>query len=174
MSISTIILIAVIFFIIVLLFAFTSRQLGDTAVWPFYPRKILSEPEQILYFRLVTALPDHVILSQVQLSRVLGVKKGNNFQAWNNRINRMSLDFVVCKKDFSVLAVIELDDKTHSKPERVKADQKKNKALADADVRMIRWNAQRIPSVQAIQNEVFSSMPTVMIEIDIPSRSETA
>ncbi|MCX8146832.1 MAG: DUF2726 domain-containing protein, partial [Azovibrio sp.] len=69
---------------------------GADEVWPFYAKKPLSQPEQVLYFRLVKALPEHIILAQVQLSRLLGVKKGNNYQAWLNRINRMSADFVVC------------------------------------------------------------------------------
>lgn len=69
-------------------------------VWPFYAKKPLSQSEQVLYFRLIQALPEHIILAQVQLSRLLGVKKGNNYQAWSNRINRMSADFVVCKQGF--------------------------------------------------------------------------
>jgi len=45
-------------------------------------------------------------LAQVQVSRVLGVKSGHKFHEWNNRINRLSYDFVVCAKDASVLAAI--------------------------------------------------------------------
>ena len=37
-----------------------------------------------------------------------GVKKGHNFRAWQNRIDRMTADFVVCSKDSTVMAVIEL------------------------------------------------------------------
>jgi len=42
-----------------------------------------------------------MVLAQVQLSRVLGVKKGFNPREWNNRINRMSYDFVVCSSSTS-------------------------------------------------------------------------
>src|SRR5450759_2472748 len=125
--------------------------LGDEA-WPFYAKKPLSQPEQILYFRLVQALPEHIILAQVQLSRLLGVKKGNNYQAWFNRINRMSADFVVCNKDSSIVAVIELDDATHQKEDRQVADAKKDKALASANVRVIRWQVKAIPDVANIQS----------------------
>jgi very-short-patch-repair endonuclease len=68
------------------------------------------------------------------------VKKGNNFQKWFNRINRMSADFVVCAKDASVLAVIELDDATHEGQQRKAADAKKDKALSAAGIRIVRWN----------------------------------
>lgn len=130
--------------------------IGDQA-WPFYAKKPLSQPEQVLYFRLVQALPEHIILAQVQLSRLLGVKKGNNYQAWFNRINRMSADFVVCNKDSSIVAVIELDDATHQKEDRQAADAKKDKALASANVRVIRWQAKAIPDVANIQSTLMNN-----------------
>ena len=33
----------------------------DDDPWPFYAKKLLSPPEQVLYHRLATALPDHVV-----------------------------------------------------------------------------------------------------------------
>jgi very-short-patch-repair endonuclease len=132
-------------------------------VWPFYAKKPLSRPEQVLYFRLVQALPDHIILAQVQLSRLLGVKKGNNYQAWFNRINRMSADFVVCKKDSSIVAVIELDDATHEKEDRQAADAKKDKALSSADIRVLRWKVSAIPDIAAIQDEF---IPVIVVNVD--------
>lgn len=120
-------------------------------LWPFYAKKPLSQPEQILYFRLVQALPNHIILAQVQLSRLLEVKKGNNHQAWLNRINRMSADFVVCNKDSSIVAAIELDDTTHQREDRQATDIKKNKALESAGVQIIRWQTNAMPDLGTIQ-----------------------
>ncbi|MGH6622946.1 MAG: DUF2726 domain-containing protein [Burkholderiaceae bacterium] len=128
--------------------------IGD---WPFTPRKPLSAPEQVLYFRLCTALPDHLVLAQVGLSRFLGVKRGNNFHAWNNRINRMSVDFLVCNKDASVVAAIELDDASHRNPDRVSADEKKDKALGAAGVRLLRWHVNSMPDDAAIRVQVTSA-----------------
>ena len=127
--------------------------------WPFYARKPLSEPEQILYFRLIKALPDHIVLAQVQLSRLLGVKKGNNHQAWFNRINRLSADFVVCNKDSSVVAVIELDDSSHEREDRQKTDAKKDKALAAAGVPVIRWQTKALPGDAAIKQLLLPHYP---------------
>lgn len=103
--------------------------------WPYYAKTVLSQPEQALYHRLVAALPEHIVLAQVQLSRVLGVQKGFDLNAWNNRINRMSYDFLVCEKDFGV---IELDDRSHEKASRIEADTKKNQATAAAGIPLIR------------------------------------
>lgn len=127
-------------------------------IWPFYAKRPLSQPEQILYFRLIEALPDHIILAQVQLSRFLGVKKGHNYQSWSNRINRMSADFVICKKDASVVAVIELDDSTHQKLDRQIADSKKDKALTAAAIKVVRWQAKAIPDLSEIKAAFFTQL----------------
>ena len=123
------------------------------AVWPYYVKKPLTQPEQVLYHRLVRALPEHIVLAQVQVSRVLGVKKGFNFHEWNNRINRMTYDFVVCAKDASALAAIELDDSSHDAPSRQAADKKKDKATSDAGLRLIRWHVKSLPDEGAIRQE---------------------
>ena len=161
MGLIVLLLVVVVAVVVFLAFLKAKGQggIGDQA-WPFYAKKPLSQPEQVLYFRLVQALPEHIILAQVQLSRLLGVKKGNNYQAWFNRINRMSADFVVCNKDSSIVAVIELDDATHQKEDRQAADEKKDKALASANVRVIRWQARAIPDVANIQS-VFMNNTTV-------------
>ena len=151
---SIILLLAIVVVVVIVLAILKAKAQGGTgdAVWPFYAKKPLSPPEQVLYFRLIQALPEHIILAQVQLSRLLGVKKGNNYQAWTNRINRMSADFVVCHKDSSIVAVIELDDASHQRKDRQAADAKKDKALASSDVRVVRWQAKSIPDITAIQS----------------------
>lgn len=148
--------IVLIILVLLILALIVTKKLGlfpglDSATWPFYVKKPLSQPEQILYHRLVHALPDHIVLAQVQVSRILGVKKGSKFNEWNNRINRLSYDFVVCAKDSTVIAAIELDDKSHEKASRQSADGKKNKASADAGLRLIRWNVRSLPNDQTIR-----------------------
>ena len=128
-----------------------------SSVWPFYVKRPMSQPEQVLYHRLTRALPDHIVLAQVQVSRVLGVKKGANFHEWNNRINRLSYDFVVCSKDSTVVAAVELDDKTHESDDRASTDEKKNKASADAGLRLLRWHVRSLPSEEAIRQELLVS-----------------
>ncbi len=135
----------------VLLALAKKKQPADSGPWPYYAKRPLSPAEQILYFRLNKAMPDHIVLAQVQLSRLLGVKKGNNHQSWLNRINRMSADFVVCHKDSSILAVIELDDATHNESKRQEADAKKDRALSDAGIIIYRWQAKMIPDEAAIK-----------------------
>ena len=135
------------------------RAGGSDGTWPFYVRRPLSQPEQVLYHRLIRALPNHIVLAQVQVSRVLGVKKGSNFNEWNNRINRLSYDFVVCGKDSAVLAAIELDDRSHESKSRAAVDERKNKATADAGLRLIRWQVGALPDEEAIRTTL-AVLPT--------------
>ena len=142
--------------------------------WPYYARKPLSQPEQVLYHRLINALPEHIVLAQVQVSRVLGVKKGFNFHQWNNRINRLSYDFVVCGKDATVLAVIELDDKSHERAERQEADRKKERATEAAGLRIIRWNVKSLPDQAEIQAVLSLKKPNSVVEGGLPKKREPA
>jgi hypothetical protein len=150
MLVVTLVLLAVVAVVFVMLKRRASSGSGD-APWPFYAKKPLTQPEQVLYHRLVAAMPECIVLAQVQLSRILGVKKGFNFNEWNNRINRMSVDFVVCLKDSTIVAAVELDDKTHEKASRVEADAKKGKALTAAGVALVRWQVSALPDENAIR-----------------------
>ncbi len=128
-----------------------AAEADDQAPWPFHAKRPLSQPEQVLYHRLVAALPEHIVLAQVQLSRVVGVDKGFNAGGWMNRINRMSFDFVVCRKDATVVAAVELDDRSHESPERIEADVKKSRAAGSAGIRLVRWNVKALPDQDDIR-----------------------
>jgi very-short-patch-repair endonuclease len=88
------------------------------------------------------------------VSRVLGVKKGFRFHEWNNRINRMSYDFVICDIAATVIAAIELDDKSHERDDRGETDAKKSKVATDAGLRLIRWHVRSLPDESAIRREL--------------------
>jgi len=148
-----------------------NRSAADPSPWPFYVKRLLTQPEQVLYHRLVKSLPNHVVLAQVQMSRVLGVKRGFRFHEWNNRINRMSYDFVICDKAATVIAAIELDDKSHESERRIDSDAKKGKATTDAGLRLIRWHVKSLPDELTIQRELSASdasldgaLPSIYVE----------
>lgn len=127
------------------------------AVWPYYAKKPLASPEQVLYQRLVTALPGHIVLSRVPVSSVLGVKRGSDFGRWNQRIHHLHYDFVVCSKDANVLAAIALEGKQHSPQEHARATGIKERASAAAGVQLLRWQAKALPDPVAIQ-EILGAM----------------
>ena len=78
-NILLLVLVTIGFFVVLRLLKPGGQRDTSSEPWPFYPKRPLTSPEQVLYHRLVKALPDNIVLAQVQVSRVLGVKKGNNF-----------------------------------------------------------------------------------------------
>ena len=144
-----------------MLVAYALRRRGGAQQWPYYARRVMTPPEQALYHRLLRALPDHVVLAQVQVSRALGVQKGHDFHAWNNRINRLSFDFLVCARATTPSAAIELDDKTHERADRREADARKTQAAAACGIPLHRWNVAALPDIDAIKAAIAPRAPAL-------------
>lgn len=122
---------------------------------PLYAKKVLNDKEQVLYWRLIYTFPDHVILAQVALSQLLGVEKGTkNRQSVANRFRQLCADFVICERDFSALAVIELDGLSHDHPQRASADSRKAHAIESAGLTLIRINVADMPSEAALRAQL--------------------
>lgn len=68
-------------------------------------------------------------------------------------VHGLSLNFLVCLKDSTVVAAIELDDKTHEKTSRVEADAKKEKALSAAGIKLARWNVSALLLLRSLDAE---------------------
>ncbi|WP_341936256.1 DUF2726 domain-containing protein [Marinimicrobium sp. C2-29] len=119
-------------------------------LWPFIAKEVMTRTEKRIYRQLQSALPEFEIMAQVQLSQIIEVKKGHDFYKWFNRINRMSIDFVILNKELKALAAIEIDDCTHRDPKRMEADAKKNKALRSAGLTILRWEPNKMPSNEVI------------------------
>ncbi len=115
---------------------------------------LLSAPEQNMYQRLVEALPEHVVLAQVAFSQMITVEGGSredNFRKFGTARQKVA-DFVVCDQSFEVIAVIELDDSTHSSAK----DEKRDEIIREAGSKTIRWRATKQPSPDEIRRLVLS------------------
>ena len=119
--------------------------------WPYRVKTLMSQPEQVLYYRLTDAFPSYLIFTQVSLSRVLTVKKGRNPLPWYNKLSKMSLDFVICSPDANILLAVELDDATHRRPERTRADKTKDRAMRSANVLLVRYPITAIPDAAILR-----------------------
>lgn len=127
----------------------------DLAVWPFAPMPFMTDSEVRFFARLQEAMPNCLIFAQVQLSRLVSCTDEQDQKFWFNRINRMSADYVLVHPNAQqVLAVIELDDWTHDRPERRRADAKKDKAIRSAGLAMIRFDGRKMPDVNQIREQI--------------------
>ncbi len=119
--------------------------------------------ERSFYGVLQQAVGDHfLVFAKVRVADVLSPQKGMQRSDWQRAFNKISakhFDFVLCTKDtLSVEAAIELDDKSHNKPNRVQRDNFLNQAATTAGLSLIRFPVQASYSVQSIKSEVLTPL----------------
>lgn len=80
------------------------------------------------------------VVPQVHLSALLDYRvKGQNWNAAFRHINGKSVDFVLIgKESYKVICAIELDDSTHSKPDRMERDVEIERMFKEAKIPLAR------------------------------------
>lgn len=80
------------------------------------------------------------VVPQVHLSVLLDYRvKGQNLNAAFRHINGKSVDFVLIgKESYKVICAIELDDSTHSKPDRIERDVEIERMFKEAGIPLAR------------------------------------
>lgn len=164
MNISTVLLLIAIVFIAMAFFYASPQKKSlytplKQEVRPYLSKNPLTPTETMFYHQLVKALPDFIVLAQVQLSSFLKVDTSKtewkDYSRWFNPIAQQSVDYLICQKDFSIIAAVELDDKSHNGVNSIKRDTKKNENLHAANVPLIRWHAEAMPETETIRQAVF-------------------
>ena len=74
-----------------------------------------------------------LIMSKVRLADLVDPPSGREWQAAWNKISRKHVDFVLCDPDtVRPLVVLELDDRSHRRPDRIERDAFVDRVFADA------------------------------------------
>lgn len=123
-------------------------------------KRLLTEREQAMFYRLQKAFPDDVVLCQVSFSALLTAKDLPTRSTFNRKV----ADFVLTSKAFDVLAVIELDDASHKGREG--HDGKRDELLDRAGYRVLRFK--NVPDVDAVQLAVRPPPPA---QASVPTRA---
>lgn len=143
----------------VLVSAFAAVQLqgmkGKNRSGTYRGRKLMTANELEFFGRLVAALPGHYVFPQVAMSALLEAASANKKQAHSDRLRiaQQRADYVVCTKSGDVVAVVELDDKTHSHTK----DQLRDARLEQAGIRTVRFQSRNKPTPAAILVAVLGS-----------------
>ena len=149
------------------------RRLRPAKALPVTAKPLLSRAEQVLYGRLVRAFPGHVILAQVALSQMLVVARtgaDGSAQSIANRFRQLVADFVVCTPDFTAVAVIELDDRSHHRNAQRERDRRKDQFLQAAGMKVIRIAVADIPGEAALKALV-AAMPVTLPATQLARRA---
>ncbi|NLY26789.1 MAG: DUF2726 domain-containing protein [Alcaligenaceae bacterium] len=121
----------------------------------FEPKPLLTKNEQEFYGRLERALPDLYIFPQVAFRALMRPRSPSSSRAYTREfslIGSKHCDFLVCRKDFSPVVIIELDDRTHS----AERDEKRDAMTANAGYVTLRYQSSHRPSIEEIRADVRS------------------
>ncbi len=142
----------------------------DTLIgWPPQPTRILTSRERTAFTTLVRAMPEHMVLAQVPLSRFLSVPKRNSYADWLRRVGYQCVDFAVCDSAAQVIAVIELQGEGGPPSERAKKRLSRiARSLKAANIPLLTWHADALPSVAAARAEVLPKPSPVVAAFATP------
>lgn len=119
---------------------------------------LLTENEKEFYQRLKRALPDHEIFPQVAMGAVLAPsvdRSSRRYHQIRGTFSQKIIDFVICDASLKVVAVVELDDRTHN----AARDEKRDAMLNCANYRVLRWRSKKKPSEDEIRARVVGPKP---------------
>jgi very-short-patch-repair endonuclease len=109
-------------------------------------KRVLTEREQAMCNRLMQALPNLHVMPQVAFSALITART----RQARNTFDRKVADFVICDGYYDVVAVIELDDRSHLGNED--RDARRDHLLTAVGYRVIRYP--NIPSVARLRSDL--------------------
>jgi hypothetical protein len=114
--------------------------------WPPQVVRILSLPERQAYNVLRKAVPGHLVLAQVPLSRFISVPTRNPYSQWLHKVGRLTADLVVCDFSSRAIAVVEVRSGDETARSR-KRHERVAQVLQAAGVPVHVWRESALPSV---------------------------
>lgn len=139
------------------------RFLRRESYCPYHRRgELLTINERKFYFALRQAITDeYAIFAMVRIADLLKVESGaTQRQAWQNRINAKHVDFVLCDVDtLEVVLAIEVDDRSHQRPDRQRRDEFVDDAFQAAGLSLLRVPARSAYSPREIQEQIRAYLP---------------
>ena len=124
----------------------TDESLDTVQAWPPQAVRVMTLGERQAFEVLRRALPGHVVLAQVPLSRFISVPTRFSYAQWLQRAGRLGVDLLVC--DFSSRAVAAVEVRTADESARsAKRHQRLVEVLRAAGVTVHEWDEDNLPNV---------------------------
>lgn len=143
----------------------------------YYPKPLMTPTEFKFYKHLVNSCPEFNFHSQVCMGALLDPKyKHGTRLFWNARsfIGSKIIDFVVQNKETGeIVALIELDDRSHDSEDARAKDKRRDSYTASAGFKTFRWRVESFPDVMELRRDLLGSMEKTQVTItqipdDIP------
>lgn len=120
-------------------------------------KRLLTDNERHFYGVLLRAFPDCVVLTQVSMGALIGVRDGLTKEQ-SRRLGLMFgakiVDFVVCRQgSLEVIALIELDDQMHDR----ERDRRRDLLTAEVGYRTFRYESRWKPRAAEVRSQVLGT-----------------
>jgi hypothetical protein len=125
---------------------------------------LLTPAERLFYKSLEQAVNgQYLIMCKARLADVITPKSSGDRSKWQSAFNKISgnhFDFVLCEPEsFTVVAAVELDDKSHQNKPAQKRDKVKNDSCKSAGLALIRFPAKRRYDLQSVRELLAAKIP---------------
>lgn len=131
----------------------------------FISRDVLFTPAERSFLGVLEQALDsrYRIFGKVRLGDIVkpakGLTAGKRATA-QNRINQKHVDFVVCAAaDLALIGVLELDDQSHGREDRVERDELVDQALAMAGIPVLRFSGKKGYALQEVRARLAEILP---------------
>lgn len=126
----------------------------------FRPKTLLTVNELEFLGRLESAMPELRFCPHVSMGALLDPavprSDGKAYYRLRGMFSQKVVDFVAQRRaDGLIVAIIELDDRTHD----VGKDSKRDSMLASAGYRVVRWNSKTKPNTAEIRAQLTPALP---------------
>lgn len=119
----------------------------------FEARRLLTENEEEFFGRLVRALPEFYVFPQVAFRAFLKPGDRSSRKAYASQLGRIGAkhcDFMICNHSLDIMAIIELDDRTHL----VAQDIARDAMTESAGYTTIRYDSRCKPPEAEIRSDI--------------------
>lgn len=135
--------------------------LDTVLAWEPNATRILSNHERLAYALLTRALPEHMVLAQVPLSRFLRVPERYSYTEWLKRVGSLSADLLVCDRSSEVIAVVEVRSARET-PRGQQRHERMARVLKAAKIKLLVWTEGDLPTPSSVRDQL------------VPGSAETA
>lgn len=98
----------------------------------------------------------YYIFPQIHLSSLLEhrLKNGQSWKGALSKIQRKSIDYVLCDKNFRILLAVELDDFSHTQADRIERDAYVKDLFKSVNLPFVRFRTNELWAPEQIRNQI--------------------
>ena len=151
---------------LLILLKFIESARGKGKPYPYTKREALFTPAERSFLSVLeqSVGAEYRIMGKVRLGDIVAVEKrlaGDKSRTAGNKINQKHVDFVLCDpQTLAIVLVVELDDRSHERPDRRDRDIFVDGALAAADIPIAHIPAQRHYSMSDVRRRISEALST--------------